>query len=151
MKQKTQKTKWISRGRQFSILALLALCSCAAGAQDVVFVANKDVQISVISAADLRAIFTGDKTRFSDGTHAVPVILKGGPATEVFVKNYCNETPNEFRAQWRKAVFTGQGSMPKTFDSESALIAYVAETPGAIGYVSRFSPTDNVKSLTPVK
>jgi ABC-type phosphate transport system substrate-binding protein len=41
--------------------------------------------------------------------------------------------------------------MPKTCDSEAALIEYVAATPGAIGYVSRISPQDNVKTLVPYK
>jgi hypothetical protein len=123
----------------------------AASAQDVVLVANKKVQISEIRAADVRAIFTGAKTRFADGSHAVPVTLKGGAVHEVFLKNHVGESPDEFRAQWRKAVFTGQGAMPKAFDSESALIEYVATTPGALGYVSRIPPQDKVKCLAAVK
>jgi len=123
----------------------------AAGAQDVVLVANKGVQISEISNADLRSIFMGTRTRFSDGSHAVPVTLKGGAAHEVFLKNYVGEGPEEFRAQWRKVVFTGQGAMPKAFDSESALIEYVAATPGAVGYASRISSQDNVKLLAAIK
>jgi ABC-type phosphate transport system substrate-binding protein len=123
----------------------------AARAQDVVLVANKGVQISAISPADLRAIFLGAKTRFADGFHALPVVLRGGPAQEVFLKNYLGESPQEFRLRWQKAVFTGQGAMPKTCDSEAALIEYVAATPGAIGYVSRISPQDNVKTLVPYK
>ena len=102
-------------------------------------VANKGVQISEIRDADLRAIFIGAKTRFADGSHAVPVTLKGGPAHEVFLKKHLHETPEEFQAQWRKAVFTGQGAMPRAFESESAFLEYVAVTPGAVGYVSRIS------------
>jgi hypothetical protein len=141
----------MSKIRCFILLLGLISCWSAAGAQEVVLVANKSVQISVISAADLRAIFVGAKTRFADGSHAVPVILKGGPVHEVFLKNHVGESPGEFRARWQKAVFTGQGAMPKAFDSESALIEYVAATPGALGYVSRISPRDDVKSLTPFK
>jgi ABC-type phosphate transport system substrate-binding protein len=135
------------------LIPLLGLVSCcwALHAQDVVFIANKDVRISEIKASDLHAIFTGEKTRFADGSHAVPVVLKGGPAHEVFLKNYCDETPNEFRAQWQKAVFTGQGAMPKAFDSEAAVIEYVAQTPGAVAYVSHFSPHDGIKALTALK
>jgi hypothetical protein len=132
------------------LILALAFISCsvpAAHGQDVLFVVNKDVHISEIKASDLHAIFTGEKTRFADGSHAIPVLLKGGPVHEVFVKNYCGETPEEFRAQWRKAVFTGQGAMPRAFDSESALLQYVAETPGAIGYVSRLPARGEVKPL----
>jgi len=135
------------------LVLLLAFVGCwsAVRAQDVVLVANKSVQITEIRDADLRAIFTGQKTRFADGSHAVPVTLKGGPAHEVFLRNHVGESPDEFRAQWRKVVFTGQGAMPKTFDSETAVIEYVAATPGAVGYVSRISPQENVKSLIPLK
>jgi hypothetical protein len=137
---------------RYSIL-LMALIGgfCSARAQDVVLVANPSVQISEIKEYDLRAIFTGEKTKFSDGSHAVPVVLRGGPVHEVFLKRHLNQSPDDFRALWRKAVFTGQGAMPKSFDSELALIEYVAATPGAIGYVSRIRPQDRVKSITPLK
>jgi hypothetical protein len=83
----------------------------------------------------------------------VPVTLKGGAVHEVFLKKHLDESPEDFRAQWRKAVFTGQGAMPKACDSESALIDYVAATPGALGYVSRIFPQDQdkVKSLVAIK
>ena len=132
------------------LLTLIAYKS-AASAQDVVLVANKSVRISEIKDADLRAIFMGSKTRFSDGSRAVPVILKGGPVHEVFLRNHLGESPADFQAQWRKAVFTGQGAMPRAFDSEAALIEYVTATPGAIGYVSRISPNDPVKRLVSFK
>jgi hypothetical protein len=132
------------------LLGLLGSWS-GARAQNVVLVANKGVKISQITIADLRAIFMGTKTRFADGSHAVPVTLKGGPVHEVFLKNYVGEGPEEFRSQWRKVVFTGQGAMPKAFDSESALIEYVAATPGAVGYASRISSPDDVKRLDAVK
>src|SRR6202161_3612260 len=133
---------------RFLILLLASLGSwSAARAQDVVLVANKSVKISEITYADLRAIFLGTKTRFADGSHAVPVTLKGGAVHEVFLKNYVGEGPEEFRSQWRKLVFTGQGAMPRAFDSESALIEYVAATPGAVGYASRISLQDQVKHL----
>src|SRR5260370_38542873 len=95
------------------LILLLGFFGCwsVATAQDVVLVANKGVRISAIRDADLRAIFKGEKTRFADGSHAVPVTLKGGAAHEVFLQKHVGEGPDEFRAQWRKAVFTGQGAM----------------------------------------
>jgi ABC-type phosphate transport system substrate-binding protein len=142
----------MNKARCLILLLLGSLGSwSAAGAQDVVLVANKGVRIKEITDADLRGIFMGTRTRFSDGSHAVPVTLKGGPVHEVFLRNHVGENPEEFRSQWRKVVFTGQGAMPKAFDSESDLIDYVAATPGAIGYVSRLPPQDLVKLLAAVK
>jgi hypothetical protein len=142
--------RWIATRGLFILFGLLGCCS-AVRAQDVMLVVNKSSQVSDISAADLRAIFMGTKTRFADGSHAVPVTLKGGPVHEVFLRNHVGERPDEFRAQWRKAVFTGQGAMPRAFDSESALIEFVAATPGALGYVSHIAPKDNVKLLPIIK
>jgi hypothetical protein len=137
------------------LIALIALIGCwsVANAQDVLLVANRSVTSWEIKSSDLRAIFTGTKTRFADGSRAIPVMLKGGAVHEVFLKNHLDITPGDYRAQWRKAVFTGQGAMPKEFDSESALIDYVAVTPGTIGYVSRLLPQEagRVKLLVPVK
>jgi len=135
------------------LILLLGFTGCwlAANAQDVVLVANRSVQISQIGIVDVRAIFLGTKSRFADGTRAVPVTLKGGPAHEVFLKNYLGESSGEFHAQWRKAVFTGQGAMPRAFETESALLDYVASTPGAVGYVSRISVQDRVKRIGIVK
>ena len=132
------------------LILLLGLISgwSAAAAQDVVVVANRGVQISQITSDDLRDIFTGVKSRFCDGSYAVPVTLKGGPAHELFLQHHIGESPDAFRAAWRKAVFTGQGAMLRAFDSEATLLEYVAATPGAVGYVSKLSPQDSVKSLT---
>ncbi|MGB8581261.1 MAG: hypothetical protein WCD47_10605 [Candidatus Sulfotelmatobacter sp.] len=143
--------RYLSKTRGSILLMALLSGGCSARAQDVVIVANPGVQISEIKESDLRAIFTGEKTKFSDGTHAVPVVLRGGPVHEVFLKRHLGESPDDFRALWRKAVFTGQGAMPKSFDSELALIEYITATPGAIGYVSRIPPEDRVKSITPLK
>ena len=146
-----QKVQAMSLIRGLVLLLGVVSCWSTAIAQDVVLIANKSAQITEIKDADLRAIFKGEKTRFADGSHAVPVTLKGGPVHEVFLRNHLGYSPDEFRAQWRKAVFTGQGAMPRAFDSESALIEYVAATPGAVGYVSRMSPQEKVTTISVTK
>jgi len=114
---------------------------------DVLIVVNKEVGVSEISSAQLRDIFIGAQSRLSDGSRAVPVILKGGAVHEVFLRKHVGDSPGEFRTRWLKAVFTGQGAMPKEFTSEGAALDYVAATPGAIGYVSRVNGADSVKVL----
>jgi len=117
-------------------------------AQDVMIVVNRGSSVSQITEAQLRDIFTGARSQFDDGARAIPVLLKGGPTHEVFLHRHMRETPDEFRARWRKAVFTGQGSMPKEFASEAAVLDYIAVTPGAIGYVSRVKDPEAVKALS---
>jgi ABC-type phosphate transport system substrate-binding protein len=126
--------------------AVMAL-TIAASAQDIVLIANKGVSVSQVTEAQVRDIFTGVRSRFGDGSRAVPVVLKGGPVHEVFLRKHVGESPDEFRVRWRKAVFTGQGAMLKEFGSEADLLQYVSATPGAIGYVSRVLDGGAVKVL----
>lgn len=128
-------------------IVVLFLATLSVRAQDVVVVANPNVQITTITSGELRDIFTGARTSFRDRTHAIPVTLKGGPAHEVFLHNHLGETPDSFRTFWRKALFSGEGAPPKEFGSEAALLQFVAATPGAIGYVSRVNDAFTVKIL----
>jgi len=132
------------------VLALIPFHRISAWAQDVIIVTNKAVPTNRVTTAEIRDLFTGASTRLSDGTRVTPVVLKGGPAHEVFLKNYMGRNAEEFRTLWRKLVFTGQGSMPREFSSEAAMLQYVAVTPGAIGYASRVTDADDVKVLSVV-
>jgi ABC-type phosphate transport system substrate-binding protein len=125
----------------------LVLAGSAAKAQDAVVVANNGVKATEVSSDDLRDVFTGAKSSLKDGSRVTPVTLKGGAEHEAFLKKYVGKSDSAFRAGWRSLVFTGQASMPKTFDTDAALLDYVAATPGAIGYVSKDAATDKVKTL----
>jgi hypothetical protein len=68
-------------------------------------------------------------------------------AHEAFLKKYVGKDDGAFRASWRSLVFTGQGSMPKAFDTDVELLNYISATSGAIGYVGKDPGHDNVKSM----
>jgi hypothetical protein len=134
--------------RRLSILILGVVLSCAAmHAQNVVVIVNSAVRATAASSDDIREIFAGEKSSLGDGSRVTPVTLKGGPAHEAFLKEYVGKGDAAFRTGWRNLVFTGQGSMPKMFDSEVALVDYVAATPGAIGYVSKGTDVGKAKTL----
>jgi ABC-type phosphate transport system substrate-binding protein len=116
----------------------------------VAVIANPSVKAAAVSKAELSDVFTGAASSLKDGSHVVPVLLKQGAAHEAFLSEYIGKNDAAFRTSWRSLVFTGQGSMPKTVDSEAAMVDYVAATPGAIGYVSKDPGGDKVKTL-PVK
>jgi hypothetical protein len=57
-------------------------------------------------------------------------------------------SPVTLLVAWRSLVMSGQASMPKSFDSESAAVDYVSHTAGAIGYINKATPHDDVKVLS---
>ncbi len=129
-------------------VALMPMTSGGAQAAEIQVVANSAVTVSRISAEDLKEIFLGTRTTLADGTHVQPVLLKGGAAHETFLREYLGKTGIALLTYYRGLVFTGKGSMPKTFPAEADVIAYVARTKGAIGYVSAGAAAAGVRTLS---
>ncbi len=113
----------------------------------ITVIANNNVKGSEFSAADLRDVFSGNSSTLKGGSTVSPILLKQGTTHEEFLSRIIGKSDTAFRAGWRSLVFSGQGSMPRMLDSESAIVEYVAHTPGAIGYISRATPHEGVKTL----
>jgi hypothetical protein len=118
-----------------------------ASAADVKIIANESVGASSVSADELKGVFLSTKTSLSDGSHVVPVLEKGGPAHEAFLKEYLGKTDSALETYYRSLVFTGKASMPKTLGADAEVVAYVSKTKGAIGYVSADAASEGVKTL----
>jgi hypothetical protein len=130
----------------FSAAAIL-LATLTAEAADIKVIANSSVAVSEISSDELKRIFLATKTSFSDGSRAEPVMAKGGAVHETFVREYLGKTDSALQTYYRSLVFTGKGSMPKTFASDADIIVYVARTAGAIAYVSASAAAGGVKTI----
>jgi ABC-type phosphate transport system substrate-binding protein len=130
-----------------TLFAAVALSASIAHAQ-VIVIANPSTKASEVSKSDLRDVFSGSASSFKDAGHVTPVLLKAGTSNDEFLSAYVGKTDSAFRASWRSLVFSGQATMPKSLDTDAAVVEYVAHTPGAIGYISKSSPHDGVKVLT---
>ena len=119
----------------------------SARAADVKVIANPSVGASSVSADELKGIFLATKTSLGDGSHVEPVLEKGGAVHESFVKEYLGKTDAALETYYRSLVFTGKGSMPKTLAGDAEVVAYVAKTKGAMGYVGSGASTAGVKVL----
>lgn len=127
------------------MFGLAALAMPALG--EVAVVANSSVGVSEISADELKRVFLGAKSSLSDGSAVEPVLMQSGAAHESFLKEYVGKTDAALRNHFKSLVFTGKGSMPKSFASDADVLAYVAKTKGAIGYVGNAAAAGSVKRL----
>jgi TonB family protein len=133
--------------KTFLMLAgLIAVAWQRAPGQIFRVIANKAVPADEISPAELRSIFLEQTLRFA-GMAVEPVIEESGPTSDAFLKEYLGRDADGLQMYYRTLVFNGRGSMPKTLGSDAEVVAYVAKTRGAIGYVSANSHADNVKAL----
>jgi len=128
-------------------MAAALVVSTRAQAQ-VIVIANPSVKANEISKSDLRDVFTGAATALPGGGNVVPILLKAGTVHEEFLQAYIGKNDTAYRAGWRSLVFSGQASMPRSLDTDAAVVDFVAHTPSAIGYIGKSTPHEGVKLLT---
>jgi TonB family protein len=126
-------------------LTISASVNSVAG--EVKVIANSSVKADTISAAELKLVFLEEKISLGDGTHVEPVLEKDGPVHAAFLQEYLGMSEDDLQAYYRTMVFTGKGSMLKALGSDAEVVAYVARTRGAIGYVSGAASAEGVKTL----
>jgi hypothetical protein len=133
-----------------SLMALLLAMASSLFAErieaQVVVIANPGIKSTEVSKSDLKDVFTGSGSNLG-GSHAVPVLLKTGAANDEFVTTYIGKSGSAFLLSWRSLVFSGQASMPKSVDTDAAMVEFVAHTAGAVGYIAKASPHEGVKVL----
>ncbi|MCP4221573.1 MAG: phosphate ABC transporter substrate-binding protein [bacterium] len=103
---------------------------------EVMVITNPDTEVSTLKKKEIRDIFTGKKTRWSDGRKIIITILESREVRKEFLWECVRKTPSQFRNYWRRKVFTGEGTLPKSFRTKKELMDFVAATKGAVGYIS---------------
>jgi ABC-type phosphate transport system substrate-binding protein len=135
--------------RALFVLLLAVTVSLIAGkaSAQVLVIVHPGVTVDSVSKAELSKIFTGASNHLFGGSHVTPVLLKDGPDHVQFTTTYTDKSPAALMQAWRGLLFSGEGKIPKIFDSEEAEVDYVAHNPGAIGYIGKNTPHTGVKVL----
>jgi len=127
----------------------LGLTSIATRA-DVVAVVGARSPITNLSKNEVMAIFLGKRTRFPDGSSAVPIDQsEGSAAREEFYSQYADMSAAQIKAFWSKIIFTGRGQPPKAVANAEEAKKLVATNPNAITYIDRTIDTSVKVVLTP--
>lgn len=80
-------------------------------------------------------IFLRQVKTFPDGSPAAPVNQKDNAVTEEFRTKVLKKNAQQFKAYWAQQLFTGGAKPLQELDGDDAVLKYVADTPGGIGYV----------------
>jgi ABC-type phosphate transport system substrate-binding protein len=114
-------------------IAILLLPAVSHAATVVV---NSEVDASKLNADTLELMFLGKKTLWDSGQRVTPALLNEDSAVSVqFLENVLSKSVSQYRAYWKRRLFSGGGTVPKTFRTSNEVIDFVARTPGAIGVV----------------
>jgi len=126
-------------------IALLAIAWClsvtgqanaSAEANDVVAAIVGLNNPEPLTRDELRAIFLEKRRFWSSGERIQAVNLPpSNPIRRTFSLRVLGASPEDLEDYWRELYFHGERP-PYVFASEEAVLRFVAQTPGAIGYVS---------------
>jgi len=135
------------KNAQFFLIAAAALliAPLTLRAADMKVIANPSVSAGAVSADDLKDVFLENKDSLG-GSHVDPVLEKGGPAHEAFLR-VLGKSDAALQTYYRSLVFSGKVSMPKELASDAEVAAWVAKTKGAVGYVSADASAPGTKVL----
>lgn len=126
-------------------LCLIWIADAEAG--ELIVVANQSVPDDTLRSKELGNIYYGKRTRWSDGTTLIPVVRKQGKIQDQFISSVLHKSVGQYESFWKQALFTGEGIPPRAFATEAALLEYVANTAGALGFVEKLPDSVQVKQL----
>lgn len=133
-------------GGLVSLTAMAILAAAHATEPDravaVIVAAGRTSSLRVEAVA---LIYRRKKLFWSKGTKVNPVNLPvTNPMRGLFSKAILGASPEELEKYWNDMYFHGV-SPPFVLSSEEAVLRFVAQTPGAIGYVSYCNVDSRVK------
>jgi phosphate transport system substrate-binding protein len=112
-------------------------------------IVNRNNPMDDISLADLRRVYRGQRTRWSNGRRVTLVMRDPGtPEREAILRSLYGLQEEEYRRGFLQAIFTGEASdAPKMLATSNGVLRFVFNVPGAIGYVRASEADSSVKML----
>ena len=65
----------------------------------------------------------------------------------IFIEEILRKRVSQYRAYWKRRLFSGGGTVPRTFEKTTALVEFVAENPGAIGVVGEVPDDPRIRVI----
>ena len=116
------------------ILLLLMFTTLWLESGTICIISSSDFPARRLSAAQVRAIFLAQKRWIAD-TSVLPINYPPeDPSRQCLERTILKKSRQSLRRYWLKAHYNGYRP-PKVVKSSEALLAYLREVPGAIGYV----------------
>ena len=135
----------------FTAATTFFLAASTWSASGIIIIANKNVRENRLEAEELRSIFLGEQSVWSDEKRINFAVLRKGKTHTDFLETFIQKTPKNFVRYWKRQIMTGKAVIPKLAMTEAEVIEYVATTEGAIGYVSAISDDSGLKVIDIVK
>jgi ABC-type phosphate transport system substrate-binding protein len=116
---------------------VLGATPAEAAGDPIVVIVNTSNPVDNLTVGELKKLFLSDRSRWDTGKAVAPVMLAPGAGERTsFLKIVCGMNDADLSKYFMQAAFTGKSATPpKEVGSSGAVKAFVASSPGAIGFV----------------
>ena len=119
----------------------------ASRAADKIIV-NHANNVDTLKRAELVRIYLGKKTLWESSLKIVPVLLpEKSPVTQGFIQRIMRKSVDQYRVYWKRRLFSGVATLPKSFRTSTEVVEFVVRNPGAIGLVEKAPDDKRVKLI----
>jgi len=113
-----------------------------------IVIVHKGALVKQLSLTEVRAIFSLRARKWPDGSKITVFVLEDqNPLHVTFLQNTLKMLPHQLRRQWDRYIYSGIGQGPVVVNSEEEMLQQVERVPGAIGYLGKGVPHEQVYTL----
>jgi len=135
--------------KYFFIGILLICAALSSAAQDnLVVIGNQTGVPADLKMSDLKAVFRGERQRWSNGTKVVIAMIKSTTplGNEISEKIY-SMNGDEVRGFWAGLSFAGKSDPPHVFNTAAEVEVFVSQNPGAIAILDKINNIPETKTI----
>ncbi len=116
----------------------------SAVSEPLAIVVNKSNSVDELSFVELRRVFLGERSHWSNGRRITLVMREPGePERRAILRDVCGMSEDQFETHILRGLFTGDILVsPKILAAPSGVRKFLFNVPGAIGYL-RLSDVDS--------
>lgn len=116
---------------------------------DFVVIVNPNNPTTQASRSFLADAFLKSTSRWDDGEPLRPVDLRSDSGVRrAFCDKVLKRSILAVRSYWQQRIFSGRDVPPPELDSDEAVVSFVVEHRGGVGYVSRSAKLGAAKAVT---
>jgi ABC-type phosphate transport system substrate-binding protein len=116
------------------ILLLIFMSASDVSAEKIWFIVNKSVHDQLTKNV-IKKIFLGRKSKWNNQERIIFFTFDSTDIIQQFARTYLGKSKQQFDNYWKRQLFTGKGSIPKSIKTLDESFKIISQTKGSIMFI----------------
>ena len=137
--------------KQLMLAVLVSIIIIGRADAQIVVIVNKSVPVHTLQSRTVLDIYSLNTKEWPDGSPVIPITLKGSESVPQDFFASLGARLLDMKKLWMRMLLLGEEQVPVVVNSEDDVVAKVASTPGAIGFVRKAKADPSVRIVATVE